>query len=158
MATIRFVNGSERKLLTTEERAKTDPGLAAKLKTHPELAGAVFVHHSGSSKEPELFEVQLPPERHVEPHAHTADEIIVVTQGEAHFGRQVYGTGSSIFIPKMTLYAFRSGPQGLTYLNFRPTKSPGAIFKDEYMAIRAADLEGDRVDEGSGAREPGEAK
>jgi hypothetical protein len=101
-----------------------------------ERDGSSFVHHDGGSDEPQLFEVKLPAGRKVDAHAHSADEIIVVTEGDIHFGKQVYGVGSSVFIPKMTLYSFKAGVNGLTFLNFRPTRSSGAIFKDEFMAMR----------------------
>jgi quercetin dioxygenase-like cupin family protein len=138
MATIKFVSSNERHFVSIVERAKTDPQVAAALKHFPpgERNGTTFAHHEGSPDEPQLFEVRFPANNRVEAHAHDADEIIVVTEGEIHFGKQVYGVGSSVFIPKMTLYSFQAGPKGLTFLNFRPTRSKGAIFKDEFMAIR----------------------
>jgi mannose-6-phosphate isomerase-like protein (cupin superfamily) len=138
MATIKFVNGKDRNFTSVEERAKTDPQLAEAMKHFPpgEGNGDLFTHHSGSSDEPQLLEVRFPANNKVEAHAHDADEILVVTEGEIHFGKQVYGVGSSVFIPKMTLYSFQAGPNGLTFLNFRPTKSHGAIFKDTFMEMR----------------------
>ena len=53
--------------------------------------------------EPQLFEAKYPANNKVEAHAHHVDEIVVITEGEIHFGKQVYGVGSSVFIPKMTL-------------------------------------------------------
>jgi quercetin dioxygenase-like cupin family protein len=140
MATIKFVRGDERKFVTLEERAQTDPRLAARLKELPSRSfeGLNFVHHEGSVETPELFEVRLPPGCKIEAHAHEADEIIVVTEGEVVFGKQIYGVGSSVFIPKMTLYSFHAGPAGLTFLNFRPVKNPGSLTKDEFMAQRKA--------------------
>lgn len=139
MAKMKIVSCKERKFISSQERAKKDPRLAAALDRLPsgERDGYYFFHHEGSASEPQLFEVKLPPHRKVDPHAHDADEIIVVTEGEIHLGKQVYGAGSSVFVPKMTLYSFQAGPQGLTFLNFRPTKTSGAIFKDEFMAKRA---------------------
>ena|SRR3981189_1122241 len=138
MATIKFVNSDERHFVSLQERAKTDPQLAASLENFPpgERNGATFTHHEGTSDEPQLFEAKFPANNKVEAHAHYSDEIIVVTEGEIHFGKQVYGVGSSVFIPKMTLYSFQAGPYGLTFLNFRPTKGTGVIFKDEFMAMR----------------------
>ena len=138
MATIKFVSGNERHFVSFQDRAKADPQAAAALKRLPpgERNGGRFTHHEGTSDEPQLFEVKFPANNKVEAHAHDTDEIIVVTEGEVHFGKQVYGVGSSVFIPKMTLYSFQAGPKGLTFLNFRPTKSTGAIFKDEFMEMR----------------------
>jgi len=140
MATIKFVRGDEREFRTVEERAKTDARLAERLKHLPDrVAGSSnFVHHEGSADEPELFEVRIPADFKIAPHAHESDEIIVVTEGEVRFGKQIYGVGSSVFVPKMTLYGFQAGPEGLTFLNFRPTKTPGAINKDEFLAKRKA--------------------
>jgi hypothetical protein len=139
MATIQFVNGSDRKFLTVEERMETDPELAEIVKRYPpgELKGASFTHHEGAPDELLLFEMKFPANTKVETHAHDADEIIVVTEGEIQFGKQLFGIGSSVFIPKMTLYSFQAGPNGLTFLNFRPTRSAGAITKDDFMAMRS---------------------
>jgi len=38
----------------------------------------------------------------------------------------------------MTLYGFQAGPEGLTFLNFRPTKNPGTLRRDEFLAKRKA--------------------
>src|SRR5215471_17388474 len=81
----------------------------------------------------QLFEITLDPDADVQPHAHTASEIIYVTQGEIQLGSQVAGPGTAIFIDAETLYGFRAGPEGATFLNFRPVASTGYIFKDELV-------------------------
>jgi hypothetical protein len=139
MATIKFVRGDEQKFISVEERAKADPRVAELLKkrgrtSFPPVGN--FVHHEGSDDEPELIAVRLPADFKVEAHAHVEDEIVVVTEGSVIFGKQVYGIGSSVFIPKMTLYGFQAGPEGLTFLNFRPTRSPGLLTKDDFLAKR----------------------
>ena len=138
MAAIKFVSSNQRQFVSGQERAKTDPQVAAALKHFPPGGpqGDSFTHYEGTSDEPQLFEAKFPANNKVEAHAHYSDEIIVVTEGEIHFGKQVYGVGSSVFIPKMTLYSFQAGPKGLTFLNFRPTKTIRIIFKDELMAMR----------------------
>jgi quercetin dioxygenase-like cupin family protein len=138
MATIRFVRGEEREYVSIAEQAGRSAEVREAIKRMPggELKGATFLHHSGGPTEPRLFEVKFPPGTKVEPHAHDADEIIVVTEGEIHFGKQVYGVGSSVFIPKLTLYSFQAGPEGLTFLNFRPTYHSAVILKDELMERR----------------------
>ena len=99
---------------------------------------AMFSHHPGSENEPRLFEVQYPPNAVTESHAHDADEIIVVIEGELRVGKRTYGVGSSIYIPKLTLYSFQAGPEGLRFLNFRTAASKIArISKDELVAMRA---------------------
>ena len=63
MAKIKFVNSKERNFVSSRERAKTDSYLAAALEHLPpsERNGASFIHHEGSSDQPQLFEVKLPP-------------------------------------------------------------------------------------------------
>ncbi|HEY3842571.1 MAG TPA: hypothetical protein VGL48_04900 [Acidimicrobiales bacterium] len=140
MSTIKFVRSEQRHFVSVAEQCDSDPKIREIVERMPsgESQGSSFVHHQGNSDEPQLFEVRIPPDTHVEPHAHEVDEIIVVTEGEAHFGKQVYSAGSSVFIPKLTLYSFRSGPAGLTFLNFRPVHSgpENVIFKDEFLAHR----------------------
>jgi quercetin dioxygenase-like cupin family protein len=82
----------------------------------------------------QLFEIALEPDADVAPHAHTASEIIFVTQGELRLGSQVAGPGSAIYIEAETLYGFRAGPAGATFLNFRADSSARYIFKEEFVA------------------------
>jgi quercetin dioxygenase-like cupin family protein len=137
MAKIKFVSNEERRFVSFLDEAQTNPERWSHL-APSELVGEKFVHHEGSADEPQLFEVKFPGNHTVEAHAHEADEIIVVTEGEVHFGKQVFGAGSSVFIPKLTLYSFKTGPNGMTFLNFRPTKTARkGIFKDELMKMRS---------------------
>jgi hypothetical protein len=139
MPTIRFVDGGERVFTPLVEVAKGSSQIAARLaEIDDEMspAAALFIHHPGTEDCPQLFEVEMPPNMKVDAHAHETDEIVVVAKGSAVFGKRTYGPGSSVMIPKMTLYSFQAGPQGLTYLNFRPTIDFGAISKDEFLARR----------------------
>jgi quercetin dioxygenase-like cupin family protein len=120
VATIRFVSNAERKFISVNE----------------EFNATSFTHHAGGPDSPQLFEVKYPPNQKITAHAHTTDEIIVMMEGEIHFGKQVYGIGSSVFIPMMTLYSFQAGPDGLTYLNFRPIGGAKFISRDEFVASR----------------------
>ncbi len=104
-----------------------------------ESPGAQYwVRHPGSLGPLELFEVHFEPNTGPRPHAHSVDEIIVVTRGELHFGAQVYGAGSSVRIPAMTLYSFTAGPEGVAFLNFRAETAGGFIPKEEFLAARDA--------------------
>jgi mannose-6-phosphate isomerase-like protein (cupin superfamily) len=142
VAAIRFVRAEEREFLNLQELAEkgfnASPQLAEHVKRFtPETSeGTIFTHHEGTSEEPQLNEVRMPPNIKVDPHAHGEDEIMAVVEGEIRFGKQVYGVGSSIFIPRMTLYSFQSGPDGLTFLNFRPRRGTEFYFPDELMAKR----------------------
>jgi hypothetical protein len=57
----------------------------------------------------------------VEPHRHSEDEIIVITQGDLVFGQDRHGPGTAFSIPRNTVYSFYSGKNGLSFINFRPT-------------------------------------
>jgi quercetin dioxygenase-like cupin family protein len=101
-----------------------------------ELAGKSREHHHGSETEPELFEVQFPPNTVVNPHAHLYDEIIYVVAGQLILGSRVVEPGSSVFIAGQTLYSFRAGPEGVHFVNFRPRSGSNYVSKDEFMAQR----------------------
>jgi hypothetical protein len=96
----------------------------------------VYIHHPGSATEPQLVELTLKPDLQVLPHAHNADEIIVVKEGSMKLGALDCPAGTSILIPKDTLYGFRVGPEGVTFLNFRPTGDYAHISKEEFLAKR----------------------
>ncbi len=138
MATIRFVRGEDRTFPSLSDRAKSGSRGGDTPKGWPaeDMRTRVFSHHEDTYDAPQLIEVVFPPNHKNQAHAHDADEIIVVVEGSMKFGSQVYGAGSSVFIPKMTLYSFQAGPEGVIFLNFRPTRSDGAIFKEEFMLRR----------------------
>jgi quercetin dioxygenase-like cupin family protein len=92
----------------------------------------------------QLFEIRLDPDAEVQPHAHSASEIIFVTEGEIRLGAQVCGAGTAIFIDAETLYGFRAGPDGAAFLNFRGDPAPEYIFKDDLVArMKAAKVGND---------------
>jgi hypothetical protein len=139
MPKIRFVDGGERVFTPLAEAAQGSSDVAARLaaigdELSPEAS--LCVHHPGAGDSPQLFEIEMPPDMKVDAHAHETDEIVVVAKGSALFGKRVYGPGSSVMIPKMTLYSFQAGPEGLTFLNFRPTIDFGKISKDDFLARR----------------------
>ena len=92
--------------------------------------------HPGSDTQLYLHEAQLPPNKQVASHAHRSDEIIYILDGEIHLGARVLGPGSSVFVPGMTLYAFRAGPKGVRFLNFRGRKDTTHLTKEEFLAER----------------------
>jgi hypothetical protein len=103
-----------------------------------ERSAEVFVHHPGAPATPQLVELSLAPDIEVQPHAHGADEIIFILEGSISFGARECPAGSSVLIEKDTLYTFRVGPQGVTFLNFRPTGDFNHYSKEEFLARRAA--------------------
>ena len=95
-------------------------------------------HSDGSDTEPQLFEVRLPADVEAGAHAHDRDEMMYIVDGEMHVGNRVLRPGSSMFISANTLYSFRSGPNGLHFLNFRPQGGARYIFKEDFLAERAS--------------------
>lgn len=98
--------------------------------------GAIRVFFPGSPTEPQLFEIKLGANQSVEAHAHYENEIIYVTQGQLQFGAKVCGVGSAISIPGKTLYAFKAGPEGVQFLNFRPIGAFGRLSKERLRELR----------------------
>ena len=87
----------------------------------PKEKGILFnVHLEGSADLPELMEIRLRPNETTVVHSHDEHEIMYVVTGELHFGTEVLGPGSSVFIPGGAFYTFSAGPDGLQFLNFRP--------------------------------------
>src|SRR5262249_29987958 len=100
-----------------------------KIPPDDENVGGMRIFHPQPEQDPEgleLFEVRLPANGAVESHAHDHDEIIYVLSGEMHLGATVLEPGSTVHVPGRTLYAFRAGPNGLHFLNFR--SSPDRSF------------------------------
>jgi quercetin dioxygenase-like cupin family protein len=120
-----------------------DPEMIVKMRargiefTPEELAGRTREHHLGSDTAPELFEVRFQPDTVVNSHAHLRDEIIFVVEGALILGSRVLLPGSSVYIAANTLYSFRAGPEGVHFVNFRPTAGAGYVSKEEFMANRA---------------------
>jgi quercetin dioxygenase-like cupin family protein len=95
-------------------------------------------HHPGSEDELQMLEVRKGPGEETASHAHLADEIIYVLEGELKLGARSIGPGSSVYIPAETLYAFKAGPEGLRFLNFRPKQDLTFLTKEQFMVSRAA--------------------
>lgn len=59
-------------------------------------------------------------------HSHSEHEIIFVTDGQMRLGTKLYGPGTALAVAADTLYSFTSGPDGLSFINFRAGR-PGDI-------------------------------
>lgn len=59
-------------------------------------------------------------------HSHTEDEVVFVVGGQLRLGNRLFGPGTAVSIAARTLYNFFSGPEGVTYVNFRPAQ-PGDL-------------------------------
>ena len=84
-------------------------------------------HIDGGPSSPQLFELRVPAGVATAAHAHVEDEIMYVLEGAAVFGRRSFPAGSAIHIPGGTPYAFRAGPEGLRFLNFRPCRDQSFV-------------------------------
>lgn len=67
-------------------------------------------------------------------HSHSEDEIIFVIDGEIRLGTKLYGPGTAVAIAADTLYSFTTGPEGLSFINFR-AGTPGDIQFASGMAM-----------------------
>lgn len=88
------------------------------------LCNAVRFFHPGTETDLQLYEVRIAPNMEEPHHTHEMDEIIYVVSGELRLGPEAYGPGSSVYVPGGEQYGYRSGPQGLHFLNFRRSGDP----------------------------------
>lgn len=134
MGGIRFFDGSRVDYI---EPAKAYPPEILPLIPPKELAGSrVKIHHPGTAVEPQLFEVEAERDLELASHAHESTEIIVVLEGELHFGSRQCPVGSSILVPGGTLYSVRAGPEGARFLNFRGAADYTYVNKEGFLAAR----------------------
>lgn len=136
MAQIKFVRPEEPTYVRVSDMYDASSGERKKIppeELHGQEVGYFF---PGSEDELQLFEVRCDPNVTFNSHAHDEDEIMYVLGGEIILGRRRYPPGSAIYIPGKTLYSFRSGPQGLRFLNFRPRQDVTYITRDELQEQR----------------------
>ena len=72
-------------------------------------------------------------------HSHSEDEVIFVRQGSVRIGNRLFEEGTALAIAADTLYEFWSGPDGLSFVNFRAT-SPTYRTADGSMVLDEAKL------------------
>lgn len=75
----------------------------------------------------------------VDVHSHSEDELIFVTGGSIRLGNAIHGSGTALFVAADTNYGFSTGPDGLTFINFRPS-SPTYTSADGSLVINEADF------------------
>jgi quercetin dioxygenase-like cupin family protein len=124
---------SVRDMVTVNPADETDPA-----NPNPEWQAERFRFFPVTDERLQLFEIHLAPGTEVHPHAHAEDEIIAVIEGEIHVGKRVLPAGSAVYVEKESLYAFKAGPTGAVFLNFRPGWNAGYIAKRDLLAHRAA--------------------
>jgi quercetin dioxygenase-like cupin family protein len=96
----------------------------------------VRAYHPGGPDALQLMEITVAPNDGPNAHAHEEDEIMFVLEGELHFGAHVVTAGSSVHIPRRTLYSFRAGPDGCRFVNVRARADDSYITKDELRTQR----------------------
>jgi hypothetical protein len=74
-----------------------------------------------------LHRSNMPAALDVQSHYHTEDEIILIVSGAIHLGSRVLEPGTALAIDADTTYAFKTGPDGLSFINYRATDPSIAI-------------------------------
>ena len=115
--------------------------------------GASRVRHPGSADELQLLEVNVYPNEQVEVHAHKQAEVMYVLSGSMTFGSQLLKPGDSVSITGMTLYQFKSGPEGVRFVNFRPREDNTFYTSEQLAAYQKLDEAGKAADEKRNAEE-----
>lgn len=133
MGRIRIVTPDERRQSTGSGGTGAADGL---LLTEGEHGAYKYTYFPVDGEGLELKEVHLPPAAVVRPHAHTHDEIILVTEGSLTLGARELPSGAALFVGKETLYGFTAGPDGCVFLNFRPNPHVGYIAKEDFVKRR----------------------
>jgi quercetin dioxygenase-like cupin family protein len=133
MPAIRFFDPADTEF---SKAADVYPDSLKRQLTAAEVSDTQVRLHQGLPGKLQLFEIALEPGLEISSHAHADDEIVVVVEGELHFGRRVCGPGSSFFIPGNTLYGFRAGAQGCRYLNFRAQADSTYLTKEDVVEAR----------------------
>ena len=137
MAGIRIHDARDSKWIVVAELAAQQRGAAERPQfkdTDPEMVSPIRMHEPGDENSLQLFEVDVAPNSFVDVHSHGTDEIMYVVKGSLVLGKRSLGPGSSVFIAGDTLYSFRSGPDGLRFLNFRPHKDVIYRTREQHLA------------------------
>lgn len=82
-------------------------------------ASGYKIREPGTECAPQLVELRMHPHEEVELHCHDQDEIMYILSGEMQIGARKVGPGTTIYIGGGVFYAFKAGPEGLHFLNFR---------------------------------------
>jgi quercetin dioxygenase-like cupin family protein len=140
MATIKFALVEDTRAVDVEEASKMPEFQKERLPSEEQIRQWRGTLNrsilNGSETEPSLHEARLQPDVVFPSHAHAVGEVIYVTEGALIFGSKVVRAGGAVMIPGGTLYSFRSGPEGATFVNFRPTRDTSFVAKEDYAEWR----------------------
>jgi hypothetical protein len=84
--------------------------------------------HENSFAPPEPDEPRADAEAGI--HSHAEDEVIFVTAGQMRLGTRLYAPGLALAVAADTMYSFTTGPEGLSFINFRPDMPRDIQFKN----------------------------
>ena len=112
------------------------PEVAARMSRAERDADVRIMHASVGGLH--LFEARIAANEEIKLHAHAADEIIYILEGELQIGRKRLGPGASVFVAGHTLYGFRSGAEGVRFLNFRGQGNTSFITREEFVALKTS--------------------
>jgi hypothetical protein len=138
MATLRIIDHESLSWLGPRDEGEPDEQGLVVLPASDQRE-AIRYPHRGSETELYLHESRVPAGFEMPAHAHRESEIIYVLSGAMYFGSRLLTQGMSVFIPAMTLYGFRGGPNGARFLNFRGRQDFSHIEKADFMAARSQD-------------------
>ena len=83
------------------------------------IRGRYYFDSSCSTCRATLLRVRADPGFRQTSHAHSADEVIYVLDGEIRVGRDVIAAGEAISVPGGRRYGFVAGNDGCEYINYR---------------------------------------
>jgi hypothetical protein len=72
---------------------------------------------------PAYPEAPPPEEANKGVHMHPEDEILFVTKGNIRLGNKIYEAGAALAVTRDTFYGFHPGPDGLSFVTFRPSST-----------------------------------
>jgi hypothetical protein len=124
MGKIRIHQEADCKLMTAKDFLIEKLGANADLGRFSDeaLSTKMRIFEEGSDSSPRLFESQVLPNTTAAVHTHEEDKIMYILEGEMQLGNRSLKRGSTIFIEAKTPYGFKTGPEGVKFLNFRPHK------------------------------------
>ena len=91
---------------------------------------------------PTLFYIKRNEEYVSGGHSHSQNELVHVLDGELHVGRRSIGVGETMAIEADFRYAFRAGPQGITFLNYRNDVSRQSIKRGDEPILEGGNAAG----------------
>ena len=83
-----------------------------------------------------MIEVKVFADQRVSVHAHETGECFYIVRGEMQFGKHTLKAGDSIFVPGLTPYSFKGGPEGVEFVNFRPRQDLTHFSSEEVQTMK----------------------